>query len=408
MTRRNEVAAIIVGMRSGAGGWLGLSTSERLPFIEGIRGILALYVVLGHIASMADPSFLAGRKSESPAWMQSALAPFAYGHLAVAGFIVLSGFCLQLSLFATGNGTVRHGLKFFGRRARRILPTYYAALALSLLVCLTVTYRMPGMPFDLYLPVTVDNTIAHLLLIQNWRPDWMYKINGVMWSIAIEAQLYVIFPALALLLRRFGRISLLVSTLAISVLATLAIPNGIKLYPWYLALFSMGMLGASYAYRPSVRRAPSATPGWIAAAIGVGWIGIALTQNWEIPIRDLGIGIVIASITFAMTLDPHALVPRLLSCRPLFWLGSMSYSLYLVHHPIQQVLYFLRPASIQSNDAELGYLLLMLPVILATSWAFYHWFERPFARGNSDTAQEPPDSFFTKRLPLLSANEMES
>ncbi len=400
------MGAIIVGMRNGAGEWLGLSTSERLPFLEGMRGILAIYVVLGHIASMADPSGLAGRRSDSPEWMQRLLAPFAYGHLAVAGFIVLSGFCLQLSLYASGNGTVKHLGRFFLRRARRILPTYYAALIISLAVCFTVTNRLAGMPFELYVPVTPENTWAHIFLIHNWNPDWMYKINGVMWSIAIEAQLYIVFPALAWLVSRRhsgSRWGMLVGAYAVAAVVTETAPNGLKLYPWYLALFATGMFAASLAYRPLSQRAVSLAPGWIAATGSILYLGFAIALRWELPLRDIGIAGLVSALAYVWTVDSHHWLARSLGSRPLYWLGSMSYSLYLVHHPIQQVFYFWRPIWVNTNDRILIYLTAVLPINIALAWLFYRVFERPFARGNSDTDQEPPDAFFPKRFPLRTA-----
>src|SRR5579884_3183604 len=122
----------------------------RLPFLEALRGLAALYVVIGHICTLADPARLLGRTDHAPEWLRSAMRPFQYGHLAVAAFIVLSGFCLQLSLFSNADGKIGNLKRWFTRRAKRILPAYYGALALSLVVALTVTVKQHGQPFDTY------------------------------------------------------------------------------------------------------------------------------------------------------------------------------------------------------------------------------------------------------------------
>jgi hypothetical protein len=231
----------------------------------------------------------------------------------------------------------------------------------------------------------------------------MYKINGVMWSIAIEAQLYIVFPALAWLVSRKvsgSRWGMLAGAFAVAAIVTVALPNGPKLYPWYLALFATGMFAASLAYRPLSQRAVSLAPGWIAAAVSVVYLAFAIALRWELPLRDIGIAGLVSSLAYVWTMDSHHWLARALGSRPLYWLGSMSYSLYLVHHPIQQVFYFWRPAWVNSNDRVLIYLTAVLPINIALAWLFYRVCERPFARGNSDTDQEPPDAFFPKRFPL--------
>ena len=117
----------------------GVPTSERLPFLEGIRGLLALYVVIGHIFTMADPAAFSGRVSSASDGMQAWARAFSFGHMAVAGFIVLSGFSLQIALYIGSGGKLTRIDRFYGRRARRILPAYYACLIASIIVATTVT-----------------------------------------------------------------------------------------------------------------------------------------------------------------------------------------------------------------------------------------------------------------------------
>ena len=110
-----------------------------------------------------------------------------YGHLAVDVFIVLSGYCLMLPVAASADLKLRGGLiGYIKRRAWRIVPPYYAALCVALIIALTNgAYHMfsPG------------DVAAHLLLIHNLNPDWLYSINAPMWSIAVEWQIYFVFGA---------------------------------------------------------------------------------------------------------------------------------------------------------------------------------------------------------------------
>lgn len=94
-------------------------TSPRLtryPFLDSIRGLAAVYVVLYHLTNGCY------RTTGQYKWAQ-------LGHYSVSVFIVLSGFCLMLPVAVNQTRTFPSGLSvFIKRRARRVLPPYYAAL----------------------------------------------------------------------------------------------------------------------------------------------------------------------------------------------------------------------------------------------------------------------------------------
>lgn len=352
---------------------------DRLPFVEGLRGVAALYVVLTHFRSMVDPSILTGKPSTAPEWVQIVLAPFGYGHLAVAAFIVLSGFCLQVSLFNGKNGRIRDLGAFFRRRAWRILPPYYACLGLSILVALYVTSNQSGMPFTQYVPVTWEGVISHLFLVHNFDPDQMYKINGVLWSIAIEVQIYLLFPILVAIQFRFGRLAMIGVTSVLAVGTLLLFPTAMKLYPWFLPLFGFGMVAAYWAYRPSLRAGTMPALGGILAVVGMIATCWMSANNLPIPWCDVAVGIAVAALVYSGAVRPWSKLTAPFAWKPLVALGMFSYSLYLMHHPIQQILYVYRPAFVQGAAMELGYLVLVgLPVILALCFGFSVLFERPF------------------------------
>ncbi len=360
---------------------------ERLPFLEGLRGLAALYVVIGHICSLSDPSALAGQVSRAPAWLQQVMAPFSFGHLAVAAFIVLSGFCLELSLFTGGNGRVTNLKRFFARRAKRILPAYYACLACSLVTVALVTSKQVGMPFSLYLPVTSESVLAHVLMFHNFSPDWMYKINGVLWSIAIEVQLYVVFPLLALTLTRLRRRWFVLGASLLAVAVIVSVPNAGKLYPWYFTLFALGMAGAHLAYRPSLSRGQMPEIALVTSLLALGGCAWACSARQPIYVCDAFVGVAVASIIYAGAVAPHGKVVRALSWKPIVALGGFSYSLYLMHHPILQLLYSIRPASVADSPAIFWYLLALMPIVLMVSKLFSLAFEKPFMHSSLKQSQ---------------------
>src|SRR6478752_4047701 len=99
---------------------------QRLAGLDGVRGLAALFVVVNHVFLRAFPGYPVDRAPFWAGW-------FIYGRFAVVVFIVLSGFSLALS--PARRGWRLDGIsRFARRRAWRILPAYWAALAFSLVV----------------------------------------------------------------------------------------------------------------------------------------------------------------------------------------------------------------------------------------------------------------------------------
>src|SRR5450432_2883737 len=101
----------------------------HVAFLDGMRALAALFVVLHHCMLQVNLD----KVSVSPG-LSKIVQVLLLGHDSVDVFIVLSGFCLAMPV-VRGDGFVSGGaLNFFKKRARRILPPYYFALALSLLL----------------------------------------------------------------------------------------------------------------------------------------------------------------------------------------------------------------------------------------------------------------------------------
>ena len=154
---------------------------QRLAGLDGLRGLAALYVVVNHVFLRAFPGYPVDHAPFWAGW-------FIYGRFAVVVFIVLSGFSLALS-------PARHGWRLDAvsgsreRRARRILPAYWAALAFSLAVAwLIVPQPGHGVP-------DAKSVVVNGLLVQN--VVGAQSPNAAFWSMAVEAQLYLAVPAAA-------------------------------------------------------------------------------------------------------------------------------------------------------------------------------------------------------------------
>lgn len=357
----------------------------RLSFIDGIRALAALFVVFSHAMGEVWPvTRLPGGPILSwTTWM-------LYGHYAVAVFIVISGFCLMLSVLQHG-GTLRGSAwSFYKRRAWRIIPPYYAAIALSLLLIWLWIGEKTGNHWDVSLPVTLFGIIERLILVQNF---WSQaQINHALWSIAVEWQIYLVFPLVVLSWRRIGAFATTTIAIAVGYWLALGAPHGrindASLH--FLGLFALGMLSAQIAFGEQRiwERMRTRVP-WLLAAIFL-W-GALIATFWHMGFfassayvewLDLLVGFASLATLVSASIAQHSLLHRALSWQPLVFLGMFSYSLYLIHAPLLQLfwLYALVPLGV-SEPLQLALLIAIgIPLILLCSYGFFLLFERPFIR----------------------------
>jgi len=349
---------------------------KRLAGLDGIRGLAALFVVINHIFLRAFPGYPV---DNAPAWA----AWFIYGRFAVVVFIVLSGFSLALS-------PARHGWRldsirtFAVRRARRILPAYWAALAFSIAIAwLVVPPPGQGLPGS-------RSAIVNGLLVQNivGAPS----PNRSLWTMAVEAQLYLVFPLLLLTVRRYGGLAMVAAvTLAVAAVGIVGphVPRldtfVIQSAPDLAALFAIGIMAAGIVGASRARR--SWPWGWFALAAAVPvfaviwWRGSVWTLGHLFWV-DLAFGPAIALLLAALATGRPKPLLRVLDSRPLRSLGMSSYSLYLIHGPVVIVVYekFVAERFRHGVPAFLLTAALVLPITIALSKLFAAAFERPFLR----------------------------
>jgi peptidoglycan/LPS O-acetylase OafA/YrhL len=390
----------------------------HLAFLDGLRGLAALCVALHHIHQFV----LLPQESRLPWAVRygvSWLAP--WGHLSVDVFIVLSGFSLMLPVARAGDWRLPGGLvEFFKRRARRILPAYYASLALTLLVVATVPFMRAGKGdfWDDYFPMfEVKQLLSHLLLVQNLRLHWITKINGVTWSLATEWQIYFIFALILLpVWRRLGALACLGVAFILGLapgFAAYSVPGfKVPMFAsyWYIGEFAFGMVAATIASRAPADRARRqrwctvSELGFVAAvaAIVVNHTVVAnlisnplyLHFHRAFTITEIFCGIATACILVSCSLRRGAAssgagrTPRqagdwllaLLESRWAVALGGFSYSLYLVHFLTMAFLIRMLAPQDHSWVALVLFSGLCVPAMLVASYGFFILFERPFLK----------------------------
>jgi peptidoglycan/LPS O-acetylase OafA/YrhL len=308
-----------------------------VPALDGLRGAAVLVVLVHH----AGPTWLPG------------------GFLGVTWFFALSGFLITRLLLVELEAAGRVDLgRFFGRRARRLVPAALVGIALAAFVGLglgSAGRRAVG-----------PDAAAGLLSVVNWR----YALGGHeyaqafgdpsplqhLWSLGIEEQLYLglagVFVVLGVLRLSFGRRRVvLASVLAAAIAASVA--SGTQLFrigqlPWrayfgtdvraaepllgaLLAVVLAGARGIPTGRR--VRRLVGALGA--AAAVGLAFTArsaqahdLWLYRGGFALVAVLTCGVIVAA------LDERSSVAWVLSARPLRAAGRVSYGAYVVHWPL--------------------------------------------------------------------------
>jgi peptidoglycan/LPS O-acetylase OafA/YrhL len=354
-----------------------LRASHRVLWLDGIRGGAALFVVFHHIFLSSWPSF----PSNSAPWW---LGWLVYGHMAVAIFIVVSGFSLALAPLSN-EGKLSGGVRrFVRRRAWRILPAYWAALIFSIVV--TALLLRPDLE-----PAAIAKSLAvHGLLLQDVVGS--ESPNGALWSIAIEWQIYFVFPLILWLGRVTSLATAVLLTTGVVLVAHAVADIGGPfdkidgLTPQFLALFALGALAVQVGSddRAAKLRRPLAAVGVLALVV---FVVIAAIQGSEWVVArffwmDLLFGLGVACMLALMHTGGTAPARSVLASRAALWLGLFSYSIYLVHAPIVSFLnkYLFGPMDL-SPLATFGLTLVLgLPLILVLCYGFHLAFEAPFLR----------------------------
>ena len=357
--------------------------SER---VDQLRGVAALAVVACHagVSAYRDVPNVGG--SPWP-WLGAVLG---FGYLGVPLFFVISGFCIHLPharmLVARGTaGPPPDWRRFFARRAWRLYPPYVAALATAVALALIVTGE---------LPVSWAAVAAQALLVHTFHPSTFDGVNPPAWSLAVEAQLYLAYPVVFWLVARRGALRALAVITTVTVAYRLALtvypmpsPFGGVAWELFLARWFEWVLGAIVAEWAVGRvRIPQLL---VHPGLGAALVGLGLLLEWHRwrpgayalmePVYGLGFAVLLGAVLQREPSAGPSVVGRYLAAA-----GICSYSLYLLHRPIQLAFEPLAqqvaawPAVIAHGvPSSLLIMLASTPIVLGASRLFYRYCEAP-------------------------------
>ncbi len=183
-------------------------TAEHIPFLDYFRGVAILSVFLFHslggsfvIDHLPWSGYFPGASPSKSIYL---IFPAAFGFIGVPIFFALSGFCIHLSHQRSANKDYRI---FFIRRFFRIYPPYLLALLFFAFAFYPTRLDfVSGSSGDWnHFATSTKDLLSHLFLAHNFSNTYFFGVgNPAFWSIAVEAQLYLLYPALLWLTDHLG------------------------------------------------------------------------------------------------------------------------------------------------------------------------------------------------------------
>ncbi|HSS03521.1 MAG TPA: acyltransferase [Kofleriaceae bacterium] len=338
-----------------------LSSKARYAFVDALRGVAALWVVLFH-AYAKNVRAMTGYELPQPLD-----AIFGNGHLGVDIFFVISGFVIAQSI-RDAHITPKFIGWFALRRSLRLDPPYWVTIA-SMIVLSYISGRLQRDHAPLPQP-TWDAVIAHLFYLQGFLG--YPQIVGVFWTLCYEMQFYLM----------------------------LVILTGIAQWP------RVAWLSRWFVFAPLwvVSAVCIAGSTWPAALSLYGWpyFFLGVTVNWVHNRKEppLALAIVVAATAALLPFEPLKTAVALVTAIAIYrasvtgrlasltlgrvaqYLGRISYSLYLVHMLVgtPAVRFGIRHLGKMGFGTAMALILLAVAASVAAAHVMYVLVERPAVR----------------------------
>ena len=364
------------------------------PELESLRGWAILLVFLFH----ADSAILGdGRVGTT---VSPVLAFITAGHTGVTLFFVLSAFLLSRPFLEQGRGGRRVRIAdFFRRRVLRIMPLYTAVVFAAVVLC----FQHAGAVIEGLLALFFVNSVTGVARS-------LLPYSAVWWSLATEAQFYLVLPVLGLGLRsRVGRAAALLALGAWTLTYLLLINDQIPMSLGSRLQIGLTIVGRAPAFLAGIAAA------WIVSRHGSRIRAVSkessLLRNGGADMLLLVVLVVLGmllrevtsigffraelvwmawhvteSLLWSAVLLLVVLAPlrmrSLISNRVLAGIGLLSYSLYLIHEPVIHFgMGFMLSRGLPLESAlvlRIAVFAGVFGVCAAASALTYRWIERPF------------------------------
>jgi peptidoglycan/LPS O-acetylase OafA/YrhL len=364
--------------------------SQRIPELDGLRGLAILLVLLDHYLSTPR---IVGFSRYWSLFFKS----LGGGQVGVDLFFVLSGFLIG-GILLESRESPNYFRTFYLRRIHRILPVYYSFI-LIYLVALGISHICwPGVSI---VPADFSHLPRYVFFLQNFfwsktRLEWLFL--GVTWSLAIEEQFYLCAPLVIRYVPARRLRAALIAVLLLAPLLRFALFLGPEAYRFWATLsmpcradsLALGILGALAWRSERFHVFLHENPKLPARVLLFFSLAVGALLPWTYRPRGPFMGSVGYSTLalFFLALLLFVLVRReswlagFMRISPLGRLGTISYCVYIIHAPILHITHYLLLRSSPAIDSFPGAFATFLATlatlgVAALSW---HFMEKPLIK----------------------------
>lgn len=322
-------------------------TTKHFSGLDGLRAISVIAVIWQHTAGFNQSGGILSR-----------------GYLGVDCFFAISGFLITTLLLREHQAAGRISLhQFYLRRSARIFPIYFVVLAVYTALMFTRRHSADGIEFFHNLPYFATYT-------SNWfEQGGDHATFYFAWSLATEEQFYLFWPPLLALLavRRWtAPVAVLLGLVAVDQLAT---AGGVRILA---SLATPILLGAAVAvllhHRSTYRVAARVLAGPLAAPTAV----LTTLAALQYGVPDPGAEVLLVLVVATLVVREDTVVHPVLRWRPLAWVGTISYGIYLMHMLVANAV---RP--VVGECLGITVFALTVPLVVGVAWVSFRWFETP-------------------------------
>ena len=364
------------------------TASINTSILNGIRGLAALYVLIGHARWLLWEGYREGYLLHPQSYNQaskilvSLLAFFGKGHVAVILFFVLSGFVIHYSIIKREKNKLDI-LDYFKRRFLRIYPPLLFCMLLTLVLDLTGKYIYGYSIYFQSTPVPLINeniisnlnwitAIGNLLMVQGIYTH-VWGTNGPLWSLMYEWWFYMLYPCIFYLYKKNRYLSYAVVWLLFIIASNGLFDNKLASAVFnYLLCWSLGALLADVLLeRISLH--------WFIVPLVICLIELCIKGDSPVIIDTLT-GFVFTALLFALLK-----FKVLFSLHRVFdWfnlLGDYSYTLYVIHLPILVMINGI-VLNLTGNKMPQNFYIMFISIafVLAVAYLVHFFTEIPFRR----------------------------
>ena len=289
------------------------------PDIDGLRALAVISVLAYHCA---------------PSWVKG-------GYIGVDVFFVISGYLIGALVYKEIRAGSFSIAEFYKRRAKRILPALFGVLIFCYVAGLLMLspWELQMFSREAFASITSSSNFYFWRSVHYFHPDAWQRPLLMTWSLGVEEQFYIVFPLLMISLHGKRWRAQLCGIGAVAMLSLAASGWAAQHYPWFEFYMlptrawelAAGVLLA--VYEANRLREKRSLPLPATHGISLLGVGLILVADVETLSGEAGRLLGVAGALLVIV-SRDGIANRLLSCRPIVFIGLVSYSWYLWHWPM--------------------------------------------------------------------------